>query len=174
MRLHRGVFLAETAVIQGDVEIGEDSSFWPFTCARGDVAPIVVGRRVCVQDFTMLHCQHHVELRIGDGVVIGHHAVVHCRSVGADSLIGIGARVLDGSEIGKGCIVAAGAVVTPGTIVPDGWLVAGVPARPLREVTEKDRAYILDISMRYVDLARAHARGEFPPFADRAEMTIEG
>lgn len=164
MRLHRGVFLADTAVIVGAVEIGEDSSFWPFTCARGDVAPIVVGRNVCVQDFTMLHCQHNVELRIADGVVIGHHAVVHCRSVGPDSLIGIGSRVLDGCEVGQDCVVAAGAVVVPGTIVPDGKVVAGVPARVLRDVTEKDRAYIRDISRRYVDLARSHARGDFAPF----------
>ena len=169
---HRGVYLADSAVIVGDVTIGEDSSFWPFTCARGDVAPIRLGRGVCVQDFTMLHCKHHVPLEIEDHVVIGHHACVHCSRVGAWSLVGIGARILDEAVIGESCVVAAGAVVTPGMIVPDGKVVAGVPARILRDVTDRDRAYIRDVSLRYVDLAKAHIAGEFTPFLDLADEEV--
>jgi carbonic anhydrase/acetyltransferase-like protein (isoleucine patch superfamily) len=164
MREVGGVYLAESSVVVGDVTIGEGSSFWPFTCARGDVAPIRVGRRVCVQDFTMLHCKHQVPLVIEDEVVIGHHVTVHCARVGARSLIGIGARVLDDCEVGESCIVAAGAVLVPGTRLPSGTVVAGVPARVIREVNDRDRAYIRDVAGRYVELAQAHARGEFPPF----------
>lgn len=165
MRRVRGIYLAESAVITGDVTVGEDTNIWPFVSARGDVAPIRIGRGCSVQDQVMLHCKHHVALEIGDHVLIGHQACVHCTRVGPWTLIGIGARVLDDAEVGEGCIVAAGAVVTPGTKVPDGKLVAGVPAKVLRDVSEKDRAYIREVVTRYVDLARAHVENQFPPFA---------
>lgn len=159
-----GVFVSEAAVIAGDVELGEGTNVWPFACARGDVAPVRVGRRVSVQDFAMLHCRHGVPLVIEDEVVIGHHACVHCARVGPGTLVGIGARVLDDAVIGASCVVAAGAVVTPGTVVPDGKVVAGVPARILRDVRASDLEYVRSVAARYVELARAHVRGEFPPF----------
>jgi len=158
-----GFFVHQTAVITGDVVIAKDANIWPFVSARGDVAAIHIGEACSVQDHTMLHCQHNVTLEIAPHVLIGHHAVVHCAKVGEGSLIGIGARVLDNAVIGQGCIVAAGAVVTPGTVVPDGKLVAGVPAKVIRDVSDKDRAYIQDVLRRYVDLARAHVEGKFPP-----------
>lgn len=163
MRLIGQVYISQAAIILGDVQFGPDTNVWPFVCARGDVAPIRVGRGCSIQDFTMLHCRHNVPLVIGNHVLVGHHATVHCSEVGDWTLIGIGSNVLDESIIGSNCIVAAGAVVTPGTIVPDGKLIAGVPARIIRDVTEKDRAYIRDVVTRYVDLARAHVEGKFPP-----------
>jgi carbonic anhydrase/acetyltransferase-like protein (isoleucine patch superfamily) len=165
MRYVRGIYLAESAVVTGDVTIGKDSNLWPFVSARGDVAPIRVGEGCSVQDHVMLHCKHNVPLEIGDHVLIGHQACVHCTRVGSWTLIGIGARVLDDAEVGENCIVAAGAVVTPGTKIPDGKLVAGVPAKVLRDVSEKDRAYIREVVTRYVDLARAHVAGKFAPYA---------
>ncbi len=158
MRRVGNVYVSEAAVIIGDVTIGEETNIWPFVCARGDVAPIRVGRGCSIQDFTMLHCKHRVPLEIGDHVLVGHHATVHCSRVGNWTLIGIGARVLDECVVGSDCIVAAGAVVTPGTVVPDGKLVAGVPAKILRDVTDKDKAYIRDVIGRYVELARAMSR----------------
>lgn len=162
MRKIKGVYVAESAVVVGDVTIGEDTNLWPFMCARGDVAPIRVGKGCSVQDHVMLHCKHNVPLEIGDHVLIGHHACVHCKSVGDWTLIGIGAKVLDDAVIGKECIVAAGAVVLPGTVVPDRKLVAGVPAKVIRDVSDKDMAYIRDVVTRYVDLAQAHIDGKFP------------
>ena len=162
MREHRGVWLAASAVAVGDVDFGTDTSLWPFACVRGDVAPIRVGRRVSIQDFAMLHCRAGIPLDIGDEVIVGHHACVHCRRVGAGVLVGIHAAVLDDAEIGAGSIVAAGAVVPPRMIVPPGVVVAGVPARIVREVRPADQEYHRDIVERYVALARQHAAGQFP------------
>jgi len=162
MRLINGIYIDDSAIITGDVSIGPDTNIWPFVSARGDVAPIRVGAGCSVQDHVMLHCKYDVALAIGDHVLIGHHAVVHCTSVGDWTLIGIGARVLDDAVVGAHCIVAAGAVVRPGMVVPDGTLVAGVPAKVMREVTDADRAYIKNVVTRYVDLAKAHIAGQFP------------
>ena len=165
IRRVRDFFVAEAAVIMGDVTIGQDTNIWPFVCVRGDVAPIRIGAGCSIQDFTMLHCRHKVPMEIGNHVLVGHHATVHCTRVGDWTMVGIGARVLDGAEIGSECIIAAGAVVVPGMIVPDGKLVAGVPAKILRDVTDKDKAYIRDVITRYVELARDHVAGKFPPLA---------
>ena len=163
MRKLGDFYAAENAVLVGDVQIGADTNIWPFVCARGDVAPIRVGRGCSIQDFTMLHCKHKHPLIIEDHVLVGHHAVVHCDRIGSWTLVGIGSRILDQAVIGQGCIVAAGAVVTPKTIVPDSKLVAGVPAKILRDVTPEDRAYIQDVLKRYIELAQAHVAGKFPP-----------
>jgi len=159
-----GIFVAESAVIVGDVELGPGTNVWPFVAIRGDVAPIRVGRRVSIQDHVMLHCRHGVALEIGDDVVIGHHACVHCARVGSGTLVGIGSRILDDAVIGAGCVVAAGAVVTPGTKVPEGMVVAGVPARVLRPVEQRDRDYVARVAARYVRLAASHVAGGFPPW----------
>jgi len=165
MRRIKDFYVAEAAVVMGDVTIGKDTNLWPFVCARGDVAPIRIGEGCSIQDFTMLHCRHKVPMEIGNHVLIGHHATAHCTRIGAWTLVGIGSRILDGSEIGSECIIAAGAVVVPGTIIPNGKLVAGVPAKILRDVTDKDTTYIRDVLGRYVQLARDHADGKFvPPF----------
>jgi carbonic anhydrase/acetyltransferase-like protein (isoleucine patch superfamily) len=154
--------VSETAVVEGDVRLGAEASVWHHAVIRGDVAPIRVGERTSVQDGAILHCRSGVPLEIASDVVIGHRAVVHCRRVGSRTLIGIGALVLDDSELGADCIVAAGAVVPPGTIVPDGTVLMGMPARPARSIRPEERRYILDVVARYVELARRHAAGELP------------
>lgn len=164
-------FAATTTVLVGDIEVGDDTNFWPFVVARGDVAPIRVGKRCSVQDFTMLHCKHKQALEIGDEVLIGHHACVHCRRVEDGVLVGIGSRILDESEVGEGSIVAAGAVVAPGTKVPAGKVVAGVPAKVIRDVRPEDRAYVTNVISRYVELARAHVAGEFKPLANWEDLS---
>ena len=158
-------YLAASAVALGDVTIGAGSSVWPFACIRGDVAPIVIGERVSVQDYAMLHCRHGVPLVIGDDVIIGHHATVHCARVGRGVLVGIRSAILDDSQIGDDCIVAAGAVVVPGTVVPPGTVMAGIPAKPLREVSDRDRRYMSAVAARYVALAQAHVDGRFSSLA---------
>ena len=163
MRRIDSVYIAWNAVIVGDVTIGEDTNIWPFVCARGDVAAIRIGRRCSIQDQAMLHCQNRVPLIIGDDVIVGHQACVHCQSVGDRTLIGIGARVLDQCEIGCDCLIAAGAVLRPGTVVPDGSMVAGVPGKIIRPVTDADRQYHGDVISRYIELAKAHCDGRFSP-----------
>jgi len=167
MKLGKNVFIAPTAYVGGDVEIGDDVTVMHHVVIRGDVAAIRIGARVNIQDGTVLHTRIGVPLEIAHDVTIGHRAVVHCRRVGTGTLIGIGAIVLDNAEIGAGCLIAAGAVVPPETRIPDNSLVMGVPGRVVRETSEADRAVTAEIVARYVGLGRAHAKGAFPNIAPR-------
>lgn len=151
-------FLADNATVVGDVTVGELSSFWFNAVARGDVAPIVIGRRVNVQDGTVIHCDSGVPNIIEDDVTIGHRAIVHGAYVGAGSLIGMGSVLLSQTRIGKNCLVAAGAVVPPGLNVPDGMLVIGVPGKIARPVTDKDLKYMRWLTTHYVEIAERYTR----------------
>ncbi len=131
-RIAESAYIHESAVIIGDVEIGENCSVWPGVVIRADFGPTRIGKNTNIQDNAVVHCN---EVDIGDDVTIGHGAVVHCRRVGNNSLIGINAALLDDAEVGEFCLVAAGAVVTDRTIIPPYSLVTGVPgkAQPLRQ-----------------------------------------
>ncbi|NOX58044.1 MAG: gamma carbonic anhydrase family protein [Planctomycetes bacterium] len=171
-RIGQAVYISPTAYVCGDVEIGDGCSIMHHVCIRGDIAPIRIGCQTNIQDGAVLHTRHGVPLDIAERVVIGHRAVVHCRTVGADSLIGIGAIVLDEACIGAGSIVAAGAVVRPGTDIPPGVLVGGVPAKHLRNLTDADRNEIARIVESYVEMGRRYAAGEFPPVSPHANTAI--
>lgn len=158
----RGVYIAPTAYIGGDVTIGDDCTIMHHVVIRGDVSAIRIGARVNVQDGTIIHTKTGVPLDIADEVAIGHRAVVHCRRVGPRALIGIGSIVLDDAEIGESAIVGAGALVPPGMIVPAGQVAVGVPARVVRPVSERDREYTHFVVENYVRLGREHAAGRFP------------
>lgn len=152
-RLGARVFLAPTAVVAGDVEVGDDVSFWFHTVVRGDVNSIVIGTGTNVQDGAVIHVSHETHPTvIGAGVVIGHAAVLHGCTVEDGALIGIGARVLDGAVVEAGAQVAAGAVVTPGRRVLAGHLAIGIPARTVRPLSEEESAAIAAIRDRYVAL----------------------
>ena len=136
-RIDPSTFIAETAYIIGDVEIGPGSSVWPGAVIRGDFAPIRIGNGTHIEDNTVVHTG--MPLDIGDNVTVGHGVVIHCRRIGNRCLIGNNATLLDGAEIGDGCIVAAGAVVTPRTQVPPGSFVAGVPGEVRGPASETSR-----------------------------------
>ena len=158
-RLGQRVFLTDSAVLVGNVEVGDDVSFWFHTAARGDVNWMKIGEGTNVQDGTILHVTHErFPLTIGKGVVIGHSAMVHGCTIGDNALIGIGARVLDGAVIEPFAQVGAGAVVAPGTRVPSGHLVLGVPARVKRPLSDEEKNTILEIRDRYVDLKDEYIR----------------
>jgi gamma-carbonic anhydrase len=158
-----GVYVARSAVIVGDVTLGEETSVWHHCAIRGDVAPVRVGRRVNIQDGTVLHCNHQVPLEIADDVAVGHLACVHCKRIGSRTLIASRATVLDDCEIGEDCVVAAGALVPPGLIIPDGSMVMGMPGKVVRPIRDREREYIRRVVKYYVELARRHADGEFKP-----------
>jgi len=161
-KLGARVFLAPGAWVTGDVELGDDVSFWFHTAARGDVNFIRVGARTNVQDGAVLHVNYRVHpLVIGEGVVIGHQATLHGCTVEDGALIGIGARVLDGASVGAGAQIGAGAVVAPGHHIPAGHLALGIPARPVRPLSEEERQRIVEGCARYVEL-KEHYRGVFP------------
>jgi carbonic anhydrase/acetyltransferase-like protein (isoleucine patch superfamily) len=153
----RDVFLAPSATVIGDVTVGSDSSFWFDVVVRGDVNWIRIGSGTNIQDGSKLHVTtDRFPLTIGDGVSLGHGAIVHGCTVGNDCLIGIGAIILDGASVGSGCIVAAGALVQEGAKIPDGHLALGIPAKIVRPVTEEERNRILNTAQRYIELKNSY------------------
>ncbi len=161
-QLGKNVYIAPTSYVAGSVIVGDDVTIMHHVVIRGDIATIRVGNRCNIQDGSVLHTRYGVDLDIGDEVGVGHRAVVHCRRVGRGTLIGIGSIVLDNAEVGAGCVVAAGAVVTPGMVVPDGKLVAGVPAKVIRDVGERDHEYMRHVIESYIKVGREHAEGKWP------------
>ena len=138
MEANGGALVASTAVVDGDVILGERVSVWWNAVLRGDDAKITIGDGTNIQDFVMVHADPDVPMSVGRDVTVGHHATLHGVTIGDEALIGIGAVLLSGSNIGEGAIVAAGAVVRENTDVPPGVMVAGVPARVIRDVTEEE------------------------------------
>jgi carbonic anhydrase/acetyltransferase-like protein (isoleucine patch superfamily) len=158
-RLGRRVLLTPTSVLTGDVEVGDDVSFWFHTVARGDVNFIRLGDGTNVQDGAVLHVNHDTHpLVIGRRVVIGHGAVVHGCTVEDGALIGIGARVLDGAIVEAGAQIGAGAVVAPGKRIAAGHLALGVPARVVRPLSDEERTAIGDNAERYMRLKDEYLR----------------
>lgn len=156
-----GAFIAYNATVTADVRLGADSSVWFGAVIRGDVAPVAIGERVNVQDGAVVHCDTGFPNTIEDDVTIGHRAVVHGERIRRGALIGMGAVLLGHTDIGEECLVAAGAIVTPGMKVPDRSLVAGVPARIIRRVSEKEHEYLQWLSRRYVELVGKYMAGEY-------------
>ena len=134
-------FLAETAVVIGDVVMGDQCSIWYNAVVRGDVHYIRIGNKVNVQDGAVVHCTYQKSpTTIGNNVSIGHNAIVHGCTIHDNVLVGMGAIIMDNSVIESNSIIAAGAVVTEGTRVAAGTIYAGVPAKRLRDVTPEQAA----------------------------------
>jgi carbonic anhydrase/acetyltransferase-like protein (isoleucine patch superfamily) len=142
-RYDPSVFIAAGAVVVGNVAIGAESSVWFNAVIRADAEAVSLGRRTNVQDGCVLHADPGYPCRIGDGVTVGHRAIVHGAIVDDNVVIGMGAIVLNGAKIGRDSLIAAGAVVTEGSEVPPGSLVVGMPGkvkRPLKlEEIERNR-----------------------------------
>jgi carbonic anhydrase/acetyltransferase-like protein (isoleucine patch superfamily) len=150
-------FIAENAVVTGDVEIGPGANIWFHSIVRGDLNYIRIGSNCNIQDSCVLHVEKDLyPLFIEDGVVWGHRVVGHGCKIGKGSLIGIGAIVLNGAEIGEESIVGAGSVVTPWTIIPPRTLALGIPAKPVRPLNEKDFEMIRNTISDYQMLKRAY------------------
>jgi carbonic anhydrase/acetyltransferase-like protein (isoleucine patch superfamily) len=152
-RIHPEAYVVDAATVIGDVEIGAASSIWFNAVVRGDIHAIRVGARSNVQDNATIHVVGgRFSTTIGDGVTIGHNAVVHGCVLEDGVLVGMGAIVLDGAVVGAGSLIGAGAVVPPGTRVPPGSLVLGNPGRIVRALSEEERGRHADAAARYVDL----------------------
>jgi len=161
--VHPDAWVAESAVVIGDVHLAAGASLWPTAVARGDVCAIVIGEGSNVQDGAVLHGDPGQPVRIGSDVTIGHRAVVHGATLGDGCLIGIGAVVLNGVSVGEGALVAAGAVVTRD--VPPRAVVMGAPAQVKRELSDAAAADQRQHARRYRQLAMAHAgRSQDPGF----------
>ena len=149
----------ETAVVLGNVTLGDDTSVWPTAVIRGDLEAITIGARTNVQDGAVIHADPGIPTNIGEDCVIGHRAIVHGSTLGNGVLIGMGAIVLNGCSIGDGSIIGAGSVCTEGLQVPAGSLVLGTPARVMRTLDVARQKQILDNAARYVQLSRVHLAG---------------
>lgn len=147
-------WFAETAVILGDVQLGNECTVWYNAVVRGDVNYIKIGDRTNIQDNATIHGTYEkAPTSIGNDVSIGHNAIVHGCTLEDEVLIGMGAIVMDGAVVKRGAIVAAGAVVLEGTIIEEGWLFAGVPARKIKVVEGKNREMQSRIAKNYIKYA---------------------
>ena len=158
--IHQTAFIAETAVITGDVEIGEDTGIWFGCVVRGDVNVIRIGKRTNIQDGTIIHVARMGQgTYIGDDITVGHMAVLHACTLEDGCFIGMKACVMDGSTVESQAMVAAGALVTPGKRVKRGQLWAGSPARYVRDLTPEEIAFFPESAARYAELGREYRLG---------------
>lgn len=158
-RVHPTAFIAEGAVVVGDVTLGEDTGIWFNSTLRGDVEAIVVGPRTNIQEGCILHADPGYPTVIGAGVTVGHGAVVHGARVGDNCIVGIRAVLLNGSEVGENSIVGACALLTEGKRYPPNSLILGAPARVVRELTSEEIEANRGSAARYVQRALAFKPG---------------
>jgi len=151
-RLGSRVFVADGAVLVGDVEVGDDSSVFYNAVLRGDLAPIRIGNRTNIQDNVTVHVSTGMGVVVGDEVTVGHNAVLHACTIDDNVMVGMGAIVMDGAHIKKNCIVGAGAVVTQGREFPENSLVLGAPAHVVRELTTEEIDGVRGGVERYVEI----------------------
>lgn len=144
-------FIAKNATIIGDVVIDEGASIWFKTVIRGDVAPTRIGKRVNIQDLSLIHQSPDLPVIIEDDVTIGHQVTLHACTIRQHALIGMGSIILDGAEIGENAFIGAGSLVSPGTKIPPNTLAFGRPAKVIRDLTEKDIEEMKRIQKSYVD-----------------------
>jgi len=157
----RGVYIMESAEILGDVEIGENSSVWSKVVIRGDECSIRIGKTTNIQDMCVLHPETDIPMEIGDHVTIGHNAVIHCRRIGSNCLIGMGALLLDNAEIGEYSIIGAGTVVLENAKIPPRSMVLGIPGKVVRAIDDDGIKRIRNAALNYLRLSQAHYKGEY-------------
>ena len=152
--LGKNVYISETAVVIGDVILGDDVSIWFGAVIRGDMNFIRVGSRSNIQDNVLVHVTTAVSpTHIGSGVTVGHGAIIHGCTIEDDCMIGMGATVMDDAVIGSGSLVGAGTLVPPKMHVPPKSLVVGIPGKVVREVTDEEYTMIIERPQEYIDLA---------------------
>lgn len=151
-KIHPTAFIEDSAQIVGDVEIGEDSSIWFNTVIRGDVHYIRIGKRVNIQDGSVIHVTNaKYPTTVEDEVTVGHGVILHGCCVKSHCLIGMGAIVMDNSVINSEVIVAAGSVVSENTVIESGWLAMGIPAKPKRRLKKEEVDWIHRSVHNYVE-----------------------
>lgn len=148
-KIEKSCFIAETALISGQVEIGEKTSIWYNTVARGDVNTIKIGRNSNIQDNCTVHSSVKHLTSIGDSTVLGHNVIAHACTIGDHVLVGNGAIVLDGAVIEDNVIIGAGTVIPPGKVIKNNTVVMGNPYKTVRAFNEQDRQMIEGILSRY-------------------------
>ncbi|PJN91588.1 gamma carbonic anhydrase [Bacillus sp. mrc49] len=160
-QISESAYIAENAVVTGDVKIGDESSIWFNSVIRGDVAPTIIGKKVSIQDNSVLHQSPNNPLIIEDEVTIGHQVILHSCKIRKGALVGMGSIVLDAAEIGEGAFIGAGSLVPQGKVIPPNMLAFGRPAKVIREINAEDRQDMERIVREYAE------KGQYYKTADR-------
>lgn len=156
-KIHPSAFIAPGASIYGDVTIGGDCSVWFHAVVRGENAGIFIGDGSNIQDNCVVHVDPGHTVEIGRNVTVGHGAIVHGCKIGDNTLVGMGAILLNGAAVGKNCIIGAGALITQSTVIPDNSLVIGSPAKVTRKVTPQEAASNMTNARHYVEAGKEYA-----------------
>jgi carbonic anhydrase/acetyltransferase-like protein (isoleucine patch superfamily) len=164
-----GAYVDDSAVVIGDVKIGEDSSIWPMTVVRGDVHSITIGKGTNIQDASILHVTHDGKfspggfpLVVGDYVTVGHRVTLHACTVGNYCLIGMSATIMDGAVLGDKLIIGAGGLVPVGKVLEGGYLYVGSPVKRVRELNDKELEFLEYSANHYVKLKNQHKNPDKP------------
>lgn len=153
-KIGKGVYIAQSARIIGEVTIGNYSSIWPGAILRADIEPIKIGKCSSIQDGVLIHVNWDLPAVVGDYVTVGHGAIIHGCKIANNCLIGMGAIILDGAKIEKNCLIGAGSLVPEGKRIPEGSLVLGVPGRVVRKLSSKEIKKLKDAALEYIDFAK--------------------
>jgi carbonic anhydrase/acetyltransferase-like protein (isoleucine patch superfamily) len=155
-KVGKACYIAPTATLIGDVELGDGVSVWFAAVLRGDVSPIRVGARSNIQDGTVIHGEHDCPTVIGEDVTVGHSAIIHAATVGDRVLVGMGAVLLSRSSVGPDSIIGARALITQDTHLPGGSMILGMPAQVKRELTADEHERIMQSARHYVSHAKTY------------------
>ncbi len=162
--INETAFIDTSAVVTGNVSIGEDSSVWPCCSIRGDIHSIVIGERTNIQDGCVLHVTHDSEyapggfgLKVGNEVTVGHNVILHACTVEDLCLIGMGSVVLDGAVVESGAMIGAGSLVPPNKVLQGGYMWLGSPVKRARELTDKEKDFLKYSAKHYVKLKNRHS-----------------
>jgi len=152
--LEEEIYIAETAVIIGDVTLKRNSNIWFGAVLRGDEESIVVGENTNIQENSIIHVDENNKVEIGDGCTIGHGVIVHGCKIGNNTLVGMGAIILNGAKIGNNTIVGAGSLITQNKVFEDGVLIIGNPAKVVRKLTEEEIDNNKKSCLNYIELSK--------------------
>lgn len=150
-------YVHPSAVVIGDVKLGENASVWPGAVLRGDIKSIIIGKMSNIQDGCVLHTSKF-NVEIAEMVMVGHRAILHSCEIGKCTLIGMGAIILDAAKIGENCIIAEGTLIPNGKVIPAGSVVMGNPYKIVRNTTQAEIDYIMDRCENYAKLAKTYIR----------------
>lgn len=153
-KIGKGVYIAQSARIIGEVTIGDYSSIWPNAVLRADIEPIRIGKYSSIQDGVLVHVNRDLPAIVGDYVTVGHGAIIHGCQIENNCLIGMGAIILDGARIENNCLIGAGTLIPEGKRIPRGSLVLGVPGRVVRKLDQKEIKKLKDAALEYLDFAK--------------------
>lgn len=156
LNINKSAFIAENAMIVGDVTIGENSSIWYSAVVRGDLEKIVIGDNTNIQENSTVHNDEGFPINIGDNVTIGHNCIIHGCTINNTALIGMGSIILNGASIGENTIIGAGSLVTQNKEIPSGVLCMGSPAKVIRNLTDEEIKSLKESADHYRKLSKIH------------------